>query len=966
LKLLRLLLTCLAVIVGVAILLVLVAVSPTVQTWEAQRQLSRMAGVKGTVGSVSAGFGEINIEDLHLEANGAVLTLPSFQAKLSLTSAVLDRNAQVHSIVANGWTLDLSKAAPGDASAPRNTALILGSLLKPWHLPVDLSVDDVEMEGDVILPAPGSASDHVHVRLTGGGMAGGREGTFTLDTSADALGPILSAVSARGSVAITMDSPRTFSRVRLTGGLSGFGGPSLGNLTFSAAVDVPRGGAAESFTVGVNRAGRALATFTTQLPTAEGRIAGTWAVNCLDTDIAPFYPDHPLPALVLKGGGQFDADAAFASVHALGKLEAAASRLGAFSPALVRVGNVTLAATFDATHSGQVLHVATAEVLVRGSRDVASVHALQAFDVDERSAAVKVQGPGGWIDVSIKALPLAWLPAVADGVSIGGGDVSGELTVTPVDGGVSLSSQGSLMAAGVTIKKADKILLHDLDVSADAHGDVTEAAWHVVAAPLVLTQAGHTVARLEAKAARTGGADQPVVVTGTWTGDVAALGSQLSATLPPGFSSGSASGDFTVTLTDSTEFAGKIAWTGIDPGNSIVASPHAEMDPGGASGFSIPIRIKTGATVSDFSAEGTWQKTPTEDQVDVKLTGTSAASEHLALLAGMFAPAGGDADAGHGRDAAPFWGDLTGHVALAFDHFKAEGGDLVIFGGNLTLDHSAIRLDGGHGGPAGHSLTNVAGVLTFDPSAAVPYSVKAAGAPFDVDSGPLFKEPHSGNDPMVEGKFSVAPSLVGGGANLGELEANLREEFKLTSSSGIIRFLRADVASSLHEKSAPMTDTLGTVGSAVGLVFGVDKKPDIGNKNALGKNTEAVLDLVNQVSEIGCDLITVVADRRLDGAIRIVNIDIDAPDEFLRGSGSVASAKGAAMFDQPLDITFELGARGKVAELLVAAGLATGQKDAHGFAVLTQSVHFGGTLAHIDGGQWQALLVKAANQSPKP
>ena len=89
-----------------AVVLVLLAIAPAVQTWVARLALSDHPGFHGTLGSMSAGFGEVDIEDLHLEAGGAVFTLPSLRAKLPLTAFALTRRATVRSLSAKGWTID--------------------------------------------------------------------------------------------------------------------------------------------------------------------------------------------------------------------------------------------------------------------------------------------------------------------------------------------------------------------------------------------------------------------------------------------------------------------------------------------------------------------------------------------------------------------------------------------------------------------------------------------------------------------------------------------------------------------------------------------------------------------------------------------------------------------------------------------------------------------------------------------
>jgi hypothetical protein len=50
---------------------------------------------------------------------------------------------------------------------------------------------------------------------------------------------------------------------------------------------------------------------------------------------------------------------------------------------------------------------------------------------------------------------------------------------------------------------------------------------------------------------------------------------------------------------------------------------------------------------------------------------------------------------------------------------------------------------------------------------------------------------------------------------------------------------------------------------------------------------------------------------------------------------------------------------------LSTAGLLSSRKDESGYTMLSQPIHFGGTLEKIDKSQWHDLLVKAATRKPE-
>ena len=175
-KILRRILIGVVLTVVLAGLLVGLAFVPAVQTWYAQSKLDAREDVHGTVGSLSAGLHRVELADLHLEIGAVVIDVPSLQASLPVTSAAWKHDVRIGSLVAKGWTIDLSRTlepekvpaqptpavepakaagtaagAPATATASAETpevqqALkILRSIVGGQALPCDLSLDGVEV-----------------------------------------------------------------------------------------------------------------------------------------------------------------------------------------------------------------------------------------------------------------------------------------------------------------------------------------------------------------------------------------------------------------------------------------------------------------------------------------------------------------------------------------------------------------------------------------------------------------------------------------------------------------------------------------------------------------------------------------------------------------------------------------------------------------------------------------------------
>ena len=983
--------------IGLVVLLGAMALAPVVQTWIAQSVLARQPALQGTLGSLWAGFGKVNVAELQLKIDGAVLTVPSLKAELPLTTAVWGRRFLVRKLVAKGWTLDLRqlpapKAGESAESAPapaqgqgspataervsaQNVVRLFYGTLSRWALPCDVSLEGVDLEGDVLVAASvGKEPVTVHVIVKGGGMAAGREGDFAIDASGDfiAADAAMIALAGHGHVVVAMKSPRTFSRVEVKADLSPKGGLVPEGLTLAADLTAALDARAETFSLELNRGSQHLATLLARFPVGTNRMAGTWKLNVQDSDVALFAPNRSLPDFTATGDGRFDCDLALTQVHALGHLSGPISHLGVLAPSLERLGAVTVDADFDATRSGQSIRVDRLKASLNGAGMAAVVSSLQSFEIDEPTGNLKPLDPvGDWMDVSLRGFPLAWLPDSTNGFALSGGDATGAFVVRAAKEGFALRSKAPVTAVGVSVQRADKTFVGKLDLALSLLAEYGSEGWRIQAAPLVVSSGGRSLATFDGNASRPAGLDQSIAIAGAWTADLKTLASQSVGPDLRWIRGRSASGDFSAKVGTSTELDGKLSVVGRDEGHTITGSLHAEMDETGRISFLAPVKVAFGPSASDLSVEGTSIRDETGTRLYIKLTGKDVALEHLRLLAASLAEAGGvpvavsaGPESARARDRIPFWGDWTGNVAVAFTRLRAGENVFEDIGGAFQVGRGSIRLEGGQGGFGGQRFSKVDGSIAFDPAAEFPYNLKLTASLDKVDAAPLFPVPKSGGEPSIEGIFSIAGTLTGNGINLRDVVNRTQEELRLTSQAGIVRVLKTDVDEAFPpEKASAVSDTLGRMGSGVGAFFGVDDQGHF-DKKAVSPTAEAVIAFINAVSEIGFDEVTLTAVRGTDRTVRLVNIAMTAGDERLTGSGQITYVKDLSLRAQPLSVDLQFWARGRVAKLLSTAGLLSADKDGLGYTRLIQPIHFGGTLEHIDRSQWHNLLVKAA--TPKP
>jgi len=262
-----------------------------------------------------------------------------------------------------------------------------------------------------------------------------------------------------------------------------------------------------------------------------------------------------------------------------------------------------------------------------------------------------------------------------------------------------------------------------------------------------------------------------------------------------------------------------------------------------------------------------------------------------------------------------------------------------------------------------HSVANLEGSITFDPAAARPYRLKAAAEVTQVEAAPLFGKAHPDDDPVVEGRFTVDTTATSEGKNAEDLVRHLQEEYRVKSTTAILRLLKTNIADAIPEVSTPVADTWGRSARWSARFWGV--KPTLESEGESDQQNGAGGARFYR-SGFGVRLRPNVRDHypRAGPGDAPHDLTVIAADEHLTGSGQIAFAPGKPLAAQALRLDLQFGAKGQPAKLLTTAALLSAQKDPLGYALLNQPIHFGGTLAQIDDRQWRDLLAKAAVPPP--
>jgi hypothetical protein len=350
--------------------------------------------------------------------------------------------------------------------------------------------------------------------------------------------------------------------------------------------------------------------------------------------------------------------------------------------------------------------------------------------------------------------------------------------------------------------------------------------------------------------------------------------------------------------------------------------------------------------------------------MDAELTGENAALEQVRALAApaMVVRALFAEGAAEPETAAPFWGGWLGRVRFSFAHLKVGDVPLDNASGLVEIERDCLRLRSGRGdlGPKRPALLE--GSIVYDRTAAAPYRLNATGSTDKLEAAKLFPPLETGGEAVVSGRFALAATVTGSGSDWADLLAHTREEYRLTSPTGIVRFLKTDLGGVNPEAESAVANALSGSVSGVGRLFSVDKRRSSGDRS-LTKTAQAVLNFSYDVAELGYSQARVTAIRDADGTWRLTDIAVTTPNLVLTGSGRLGMVGNLPLEEQPLEVELQVGLRGPLVARLTDTGLLSARKDGEGYTLLVSPVRFGGTTKRLDGKGWHDLLFNAARAS---
>lgn len=1002
----RLLLVVAGTIVVLALATVAVIFSSAFQTWVARKAIASRPELRVTIGSVDAGLKQIELTDVRYERQGAVLTMPKLQAELPMLSAGFSERIELTRLVAKGWTLDLTKltesaveaktvstvvttpsnAAPNPSTVATNPAPIPAtpppgaSLPHPaanpaaaaatafagvfghLRLPVDLSVDGVQLEGEVVLP---DSRDRVKVTLRGGGLAAGREGRFDLTAEAALADPKVNAVAIRGTLLGAMDTARTFTQLAVKLDASASGSQFPRGVKLTAGLTAARAPTGETYLANIVTQERQLVALKADLPRDASRLDGTWKLDVRDVDLAPFALGQPLPAFTVVGEGKFDTNATLSAVHATGRLNATAGRLEMLMPELAAMGAFKIAADFDVAQRGDVITVQQLEATVSSTQPIATVTALQSFAFDPARAELRASDPAReLIGVVLQGVPLAWTKLFLPGYELTGSDLRGELVALARAGGMTLRSRSPLAVDQIGIARGDQSLVREVDLELNVTADFTPQGWQAEVSGLSARNGSATVLNFDGKAGQLAAKGQPLKATGTISANLPALLEQPAAAQAVRLTSGDGTLEFVASLGAKKEIQARIdlrdlATAGKDATitlPNVYAQVRADLSADGQLAVNVPIVLERDARKSDLTLVGTLAPEKGKTRaIEAQVTSTQLVLEDATILAAMVPDAGTPPpDPKTTEGSLPFWAGLHGVVALQLSRvIYSEAFEMTNVGGRIRVDAGTLKFETVQAAMGETGLAALSGTVSFDPASPQPYGLLAKVNLSEFDPGPLLRALSDDQPPIVEGKFDVSSKLTGRADTLAELAAAAGGEFQVTSKGGVFRGLPVNAAT-LAENTSKIASWLASAGTALGALTGKKDYGDVANK------AQAVAEVAKGLSAISYDQLSVVISRDAALNATLEDFTLISPELRLNGRGTATHTPDTGLLDDIIAMEFKLGAQGRQGELLKYLGALEPQTDDLGYAGCVLPLKVGGTIGQPDTTELNEKLATLA------
>ncbi len=412
--------------------------TPAVQRMVLLRVLAaKLPGLKLDLRSFSAGPGSAVIENARIEYGQTTFTLGRVEADYSLTALLFGRRLQLDRIAARDVVIDASRLPRnritlGAATAPGATPGTLAHL----KLPIAIFIGDLDITATALLPgSTGHPPIQTELRITGGQLAPGREGTIMLKSRLADLSPtaIVSTLDVQARLQLTQSFQHSFDRIKLATLVDAQGPGFPGQHQLKMTAELSRAATGEDYQLRVDtvRDGRSEEIVSLQgtLPVGETDFKGDWKLAARTPQLAPFLIGGALPEFEATGGGQFVYTLGSHRLNLRGRIQSTLDGLETVQPALRALGALRLDTEFDLLAANREITFNQCNGSIANEHEVIGFRATRPIFYDLKKQRIGLVGDevGEMARLKLTNLPLDWIRPFVTAVDISGGGCSGEM-----------------------------------------------------------------------------------------------------------------------------------------------------------------------------------------------------------------------------------------------------------------------------------------------------------------------------------------------------------------------------------------------------------------------------------------------------------------------------------------------------------------------------------------------------------
>ncbi len=957
------------------LLLLLVAVlTPAVQTFAAKRAL----GEQGKVSRVAVGLSGAKLEGISFNQPGLKIEVPSFSADVPVLDAAGGK-IDVRALVARDIRVEVDPAAlAGQAGASKpasgatKAAQPFSGLLNAVVLPGELTVDGLDVAGTVTVV--GAQPLTAEFALTGGGVASGKQGKIQLKLTVRTAG--------KGDLTTTVDLMPTLDAVGQLSALAvqlaaeAQGGALSKPAALKAEVGIARDGSAETYRLRLGTQAQALVELDARWAPGGEPLPGRWKLALADGDLQPYLPTGMvLPVFKLSGAGEL-ALTGTDNVRVAGQLQVIADaleRLGA--PAL---GEVTLSTKFDVDAASELLAVRSFQLqLAAGAEPVLKVETKQVFTVaTATNKLTPAVAADDLLEVRLLGIPPVWLKAFVPDLALGG-PITAAFKARPAGDGFQIESLEPLLVPLVrygTEKQPlvafDAIRIEGVRAVQNSEGlSATIGSFRVVADGVDLIGG-------ELSAAQKSGA--AATVKAVVNAQLGALMNQPVLRGQTRLSAGVATLNVEASAGTEIKALAKVRVAGLRAAGAgdlpeIQLDAEVGRDALGVITLKAPLSVNALTPVarkSDLALALTVTPKPEGQQILAQLTSQALFVPDLQAFAALAAapapvksgpPPTGEAKAAPAAGATapatptgPLWAGTTGELKLDLARIVyAPGIEVLKTQGRIALTKESLILDKlqtvlGTGG-----ALDLGAVLKWLAESRT-YALEAQVGGRGLAVGPLFKALNPSAPAPLEGTYELTAKVNGQGADPAAAASTAAADIKLSGRAGALRAFNLD--------ANPYTKTASKLASLAGFAGAFTGNTQLAER---GAQVTALNAVARQLSNLPYEELTVAARRGTSGVIELGEVKLTSPEIKLAGSGTIQALPGRTLVQQPLALSFELGARGDMARNLAVLRLVSPPEEgakADVFLPLVEPLAVDGTLQQIGTKQMMRLLSRVLGE----